>query len=383
MQTEQGQTFFPEPFLERELTLLKYIRSIASGKLTVICLLLLMVLVIWGTIYQSRYGYYRAQGVFFHSWIIFLGGVIPIPGVALILGVLFLNLVASLFFKIGFHVRKIGNILTHVGILILLLGGGLSFYFAEESVLTLKEGESSGVSISNDTWELAAWQSIGSGSPIYAIDVLHISKRDWTVFQGLNLKIKLKSFYENCEPVGDGPVKSHEDIQGLKRLPLESNPAENRAGVVLSIDDSKGSKGDVFLVAAMPLVWGLNEKTGLLTIELRRKRYPLPFTVTLNDFRKVSYPGTNIPKSFESHVAIQSGEFARPVVISMNRPLRSHQYTFYQSSYFSSRDGSQYSVLSVKKNQGRYFPYIASVLMFLGMVIHFLLMLLNKPVKQK
>jgi hypothetical protein len=69
---------------------------------------------------------------------------------------------------------------------------------------------------------------------------------------------------------------------------------------------------------------------------------------------------------------------ARDVVISMNKPLRFKDYTFFQSSYYIAPDGSEYTILAVVKNAGRLLPYFSSITIFLGLVIHFLVMLLKR-----
>jgi hypothetical protein len=91
------------------------------------------------------------------------------------------------------------------------------------------------------------------------------------------------------------------------------------------------------------------------------------------------YPNSNIPKSYESHVTIKAeGAVDRDVVISMNKPLRFKNYTFFQSSYYIAPDGSEHTVLAVVKNAGRLLPYYSSITIFLGLVIHFLMMLLRR-----
>jgi hypothetical protein len=58
----------------------------------------------------------------------------------------------------------------------------------------------------------------------------------------------------------------------------------------------------------------------------------------------------------------------------MNEPLRYKGYTFYQSS-FSLRPDGEYSVLSVVRNKGRVFPYLASLLIFAGLLLHLVIRL--------
>ncbi len=81
-------------------------------------------------------------------------------------------------------------------------------------------------------------------------------------------------------------------------------------------------------------------------------------------------------RSYESRVLIHTPELDREVVISMNKPLRYDDYTLYQSSYSQTEQGES-STLAVVRNPGRMLPYIASLVISLGMVVHFFLMLLK------
>lgn len=97
----------------------------------------------------------------------------------------------------------------------------------------------------------------------------------------------------------------------------------------------------------------------------------LPFAVKLLDFEKSFHPGTEIPRRFASRVEIRSAQGRRRAVIAMNRPLRAYGYTFYQSAW--EEDGQvMISTLAVVRNSGRWLPYAASLLIFLGLAWHFL-----------
>ena len=53
----------------------------------------------------------------------------------------------------------------------------------------------------------------------------------------------------------------------------------------------------------------------------------------------------------------------------MNQPLRHKGYTFYQSSYIED-DNKEISVLAVVKNLGRALPYLSSLIICIGLLIH-------------
>ena len=107
-------------------------------------------------------------------------------------------------------------------------------------------------------------------------------------------------------------------------------------------------------------------------IEIRRKRTHLPFTIELLDFKKVLHPGTDIPQSFSSEINLIENDIPRRVLIQMNEPLRYKGYTFFQASFIEGIEGES-TVLAVVKNYGRLFPYISSIVMCVGLLIHLLI----------
>jgi hypothetical protein len=365
----------------------------ASLKVTVVCLVILTVLVVWGTVYQAEHGLYQAQQKFFHSWVFWIGGFIPFPGTVLVMFVLFFNLVAALFFRIGFRVNKIGNIITHLGILILLVGGFLTFYFSEESSLMLREGEGSDMSSSRHLWELAVWEAKAGDRDIYAIDTAGFRSGETIHFHNLNLELKIKEYYPNCNAYtanisssgsDSHPVLNSSGIQLLKETPPSGELAENIAGGVFIVNPESRINQSL-------LLYGQDNAPTRVTVDgrnfffsIKRKTIPLPLYINLQDFAVKYYPNSTIPKSYESRVSIRAEQgLEREVVISMNKPLRFKNYAFFQSSYHIAPDGTEYTILAVVKNAGRLLPYYSSITIFLGMLIHFLLMLFKRRKKKK
>ena len=107
-------------------------------------------------------------------------------------------------------------------------------------------------------------------------------------------------------------------------------------------------------------------------LQLRRKRMLLPFVLKLKDFKMEVHPNTQIARSYESLVEIQNNDVTREVLISMNKPLRYKNFTYYQASYTIDELGRELSTLAVVRNSGRILPYVASLLTFGGLALHFL-----------
>lgn len=372
--TETNQTQ-PNPVV-------KALKSAASIKLTVICLLLLSILVVWGTVYQADNGLYQAQQKFFYSWFFLIFGVIPFPGTVLVMFTLFFNLVCSLYFNIGFKLRNIGNLITHTGIIILLVGGFFTFYYSEESSLMLQEGEVSNMSASRTMWETAVWEQTGGEADVYAIDANHFESGDTIPLDDLGFSLLVKAYHENCSAfrgqTGDAAVVNASGIRELKAKPLSMEQGENTAGTVLEV--TAGTAVQTVLLYgrdSMPTPLTIDNRT--YQFSLRKKKLPLGLTMKLMDFRVRHYPNSTIVKSYESTVSVQTDAgMDREVVISMNKPFRHANLTFFQSSYYIAPNGTEYSIFAVVKNSGRLLPYISSIIIFLGMVIHFIAMLLRR-----
>ena len=117
-------------------------------------------------------------------------------------------------------------------------------------------------------------------------------------------------------------------------------------------------------------------------LELRNKRYQLPFAVELIDFEQRLHPGTNTPSHYSSLVNVVTGGLKREVLISMNEPLRNLDYTFYQYSFFQ-ETSDEGTVLQVVQNAGRNYPYISSCIMALGLFIHLVIQVPKMIVRSK
>lgn len=377
---------------EKELSATKKVvnllKMIASLKLTVVCLVLLAVLIVWGTVYQADHGLYQAQHKFFYSWVFLAFGFIPFPGTVLVMYVLFFNLVFALIFRIRFRLAKIGNIITHLGIIVLLVGGFFTFYYSEESSLMLKEGETKNMSSSRLLWELAIWENKAGERNIYAVDTRGLAPGDAIRLEDLDLELKVEQYYENCSAFmagssGGNQVINASGIRRLEEKPFDTEVTGNTAGGVFAVNPSANTGQTLLLYGEESTPTSVTVNNRVFAFSLRKQKIPLPLNITLVDFRMKLYPNSNIPKSYESTVAIKGEEgLERDVVISMNKPLRYKDLTFFQSSYYIAPDGSEYTILAVVKNFGRLLPYISSTIIFLGLLIHFLVMLLKRKKTQ-
>ncbi len=96
----------------------------------------------------------------------------------------------------------------------------------------------------------------------------------------------------------------------------------------------------------------------------------LGFGLTLRKFQLGTYPGTQRPRSFESHITITdsvTGE-AQDHVISMNRPVTHGGWKFFQSD-FDNQHQPVISVLSVTRDPGQGIVFFGYGTTLVGMLI--------------
>ena len=114
-----------------------------------------------------------------------------------------------------------------------------------------------------------------------------------------------------------------------------------------------------------------------IRFEISPKEIMLPYELTLDHFKMNKDPGTNNPASYESFVHLLDGRNTDGIQkhhIYMNNPLKYDDFTFYQSSYFPIGPNEQYgSVLTINYDPGRFFKYLASLLIVFGSIWHFVL----------
>lgn len=105
------------------------------------------------------------------------------------------------------------------------------------------------------------------------------------------------------------------------------------------------------------------------TLRLGSIRRELPYSLYLEDFVLLTYPGSRNPASYESHVKLYDpgqGIDGRPVRIYMNNPLTHHGRKHFQSSYDRDERGT---VLSVNYDPGKWPTYIGYILLSLGFLL--------------
>ena len=338
-------------------------------------LLWLMVILLIGTVSQKTLGLYLAHKTYFATVFFWLGP-IPLPGGYPILTIIFMNLLCKLIFASPWHLKKSGTIVTHLGVLMLLLGGFITAGFSYEGNMVLREGERSNIIADYHQRHLVIFKE-GEKLDRRRHEVL---KKSMIISSAaLPFKMRVLQVCRNCLPVNRGEAingKTYRGLAekvGLSNQPLEKEDESNIAGFVFELTGAGEDQDGIYLLTeVMGKEISLEIKGDSYLLTLRRQQTKLPFSIELIDFERETHPGTNNPRRYQSRVKLIEGDMAWETLIEMNEPLRYKGYTFYQASFIENEQG-EISVLAVVKNMGRLFPYIASIIMCIGLLIHLFL----------
>jgi len=364
---------------------LKVLRTFASLQLTVILLAFALVLVFVGTLAQRNMDIYAAQKMFFRSWFI----IPPIPG-GFTLGLLLLvNLIAAQITRFKITWAHSGIFITHIGLIVLLLGELVTTFFAVESQMTLDTGQTKNYAESYRDPELAiTWASAEPGlDNVIAVPTGMLQNRHTIAHPPLPFTIRVERWFGNSQILGpmQAGTRKPQATQGLGSQIVVEKMEPNRdpegsdvpsALVRLRLRANNQDLG-LWLVS-----YYLNEPQAVTVgdqtfyLALRSQRHYKPYQIKLLEFQHEKYQGVDIPMRFESRVQLTdpAADLSREQRIYMNHPLRYAGDVFYQSGF---GNNDQTSILLVVNNPGWLMPYASSTLIGLGLLVQFLISLVN------
>lgn len=363
-----------------ELTPKKILDALASLKLTIVALGFLMVLVILCTLAQVRLGTFGAVEVYMRSVFVMadLGGLrLPVfPGGALAGGILLVNLTAALYQKFRFTWSKAGMWLAHGGLVLLVAGEFVSGSMQVETNMSVEVGQTAFHLESLRQFELNVRDTTDPRyDDFWGVPESRLKEGATVDLPGSPVKLVVKAYHRNAQLSQGGSVPGVTAGLGaqLSLQPLvpvsHEKEVDSPAAVVEAIADGK-SYGTWLVSSLLGMPQSFTHEGHTYRLGMGPQRTYLPYSLTLKEFRHDLYPGTNIPKNFSSLVRLrdpQNGQ-DRDVLIYMNQPLRYEGRTFYQAS-FGKND--TLSIFQVVENPGWLLPYISTVLVSLGLLIHF------------
>jgi hypothetical protein len=366
----------------------KFVEALSSLWLSCVLLILLFVLTWVGTLEQVHTGLFEVQRKYFDSlFLIHHAGplAIPLPGATLVMGVLFVNLILGGIVRLRKNAGTIGILITHVGILMLILAGFVKQHFSEDGHVTLFEGQRSNTFESYQRWEVAIFERLEGGrlreivAPQESFEGVASSAPAIFRSSELPFELQLAHFTPNSAVLPKGPMVNAAlpvvDGYFVNALEPEKENERNVAAIYATVaEKAGGAKHESILWGAARQPWTVSVGGKDYGIELRREQYLMPFTVALEDFKKEDHPRIDMPKSFSSDVSVVEGSSKRGVTISMNEPLRQGGLVLYQASWGPSnaRPGEPlFSTLAVVRNPADQYPLYSCIVIAIGLVLHF------------
>lgn len=313
--------------------------------------------------------------------------------------------------------KRAGIVLLHSGILLLMANELIVARYAVEWQVFLTEGQTSNFVRDIRTVELALIDSSGQETDEHTViprQILEANYRENVRLekqgqqpvavadpQGLlPFKVSVLEYYKNA----DVENRAAEDKTpatagvGLEKKIVERPAAKGTdtgggvdlaAAYVQIADKASGQDLGTFLVSQLaseqsgadqqPERFGETVKIGdqAYHLFLRFQRKYKPYTVKLLDVRKDDYVASDTPRNYSSDIQLvdKSSGVDKPVHIKMNNPLRYAGDTFYQSGYHPAgmTGGGEGTTLAVVKNTGWMIPYVACMIVAIGMLAHFLI----------
>ena len=356
----------------------------ASIGLSCVLFLFLLLLTYLGTLYQVEHGLYEAQKKYFESFFLihyaFGAAPIPLPGTYLLLVVFFLNMVCGAIVKARKGWSKLGILIAHGGIIVLLVGSFVTFTFSTNGNMMILENEQSDYFESSHDWEITVSEVGSSQTPLeYVItqEEFGVKGSRTFAFPDVPFELSISNFMKNSMPMGGSGTagSANKVIDGfyLAEQPPAQNDRPNIAGAYAKLKET--SSGSI----QEGIIWGGSQSPFIATVsgrkwavDMHKQRWQLPFTVVLKKFTHEKHPRTNMPKVFRSDITRIENGLDQEIEISMNAPMRHKGYTFFQSSYQPGPNNRMYSVFSVVKNPADKAPLYSCIIITFGMTLHFM-----------
>jgi hypothetical protein len=245
----------------------RLIKFLSSLKLTVVLLALGLVLVFIGTLAQVHEGLYNAQVRFFKSWFVFgatLFGVkmpwLILPGGYTIGSALFASLVTAHFTRFHFTWRRSGIFMTHLGVILLLVGQLGTDLLSTESSMRLEEGETRNYSEDFHVNELAfVNQSLPNDFEVVAIPESQVAAKGEIRHASLPFTVKIREHWVNAvlmniPPAGSVPVPATDGLftnYVVAAVIAENATRETRAAVWFEVLGSNGVTATLLVAAPL------------------------------------------------------------------------------------------------------------------------------------
>ncbi len=287
--------------------------------------------------------------------------------------------------------NRAGIVLLHAGVALVMANELVVYGLHVENEMRIREGETIDYTYNTHVTELAV------------VDHSDPKTDDVVVVPQAILKAG-EPIHDDRLPFDVDVVEYFDNANLAPLKPGNANPATAGLGLEAKATRSAGSKGtDADAAVDMPAAYVklTDKKThqtigtylvstmtelmprGAQSVEVDGKKYDIalrfkrtykPYSMRLDDVRFDKYLGTQTARNYSSdlHLVDSSRGVDRDVKIWMNNPLRFAGETFYQQRYFFDPTSQREStVLQVVTNTGWMIPYVACMIVGIGMLAQF------------
>lgn len=334
-------------------TFMNILRFFSKTELFCINIILFIIVLFLGTIAQKDIGIQNAQEQFFYAKIIWIFNLIPFPGGGTLFFLIFIGLIIKLIDD-KYTLNKLSTFFIHIGIIFFILAAFFTLKLSNEGTMIINEKENIDYFISKNNYSLI----LLSNNKSYTIDIIKNNKIIKNNIQINNITISVNKFYKN---INLKFKHTAEYLFEFNDIPPFPESEYDRSGILLKISN----ENNIYLIED----YAYNNIDNKFTIVLSKTKTILPFSMELKSFNKNVYLQTSIAKSYESVISINNKKIDWKIKINMNKPFRLNGYTFYQTSFIENTI-SKATVLTVVKNPANIFFYIASFIIFFGLIYH-------------
>ncbi len=380
----------------------RIIDALASFKLTIFVLAGMFVLTWIGTIVQeTTMSLYETQKVYFDSWFVIqpvpgLDGInVPLPGGVLLMTLLSVNLLVGGILRLRRQLSRIGILITHIGIAMLMASGLVSLMVAEHGLLGAYEGDEAVEYADAHHLEVVAFEVLDDGYvkeyllPGDEFIGLRTGEKVTMRHPDLPFELDVHDFILNASPRRKGPMfnvsvpvvegyylHQREPAIGSREVNLSGCYATARVdgkapqtGILWATDNKPVRETDPWTFEADGKQWG---------VKLRKEVRELPFKIRVDDFDMAFHPGTRRPEFFQSDITIWDGDAEATQRIEMNKPLRKSGHILFQTNWGPQNDPhatKHYTVFEIVTNPADQWPAWSCYVIAIGLLIHFSRML--------
>ena len=388
-----------EPVDKRNKSFLRKTYDFLSGFHLATATLLMLLLLTWlATLEQIDHGLYPTLNKYFSwksPWLIpdmvpeINGKKLPfiLPGGYYVCAVLLLNMILGGIIRIRKGWSKAGNLISHFGIVSMLVGGAVTYHFSERGNMAIYEGESSDTAEAYNEWvvEVAEVED-GTHERIQVIrgewlTDLEAGKTRVFDFKGIPFSLEISGYLVNAIPANKlerAPRNDEHIADGYYLFEAAGNVESERnlAGCYARVIFEGGEKSAPFILSGAAFYpFTVRDGDRVFTVDMRKRLWPMSFEVKLDTFTADFHPGTSRPAKFISDIRrVENGQESE-VRIQMNEPMRYEGLTFFQASYGppGAMPGEKmYSVFEIVKNPADHWPEYSLYVVAFGMLVTFL-----------